>query len=214
MRERLETANLPRGKVRITHRTTGSHQRWRRSGKEREGRDGGREQRWISLNNLEAVLDPSGEQLYCAHTCTRGNMLSILLFLAACLAQPCAPITQPGAGNVWSPRRWEHYMAHNTIDYNLSAPACAVCTQKCLLFPVNVFAQARPACARAGKGAVYEIVYLESVVGCRGACTAGAVAMREKYKTAGEHYRCVSFLKLLPSGRSISHIWACNSCKQ
>lgn len=111
-------------------------------------------------------------------------MLSILLFRAACLARPCAPITQPGAGNVWSLQQWERYTAHSAIDHNLSAAARAGCTRTCFLFPVNVFAQARPARARAGRGAVYETVYLESVEAAGGACTAGAVATAEKYKTA------------------------------
>lgn len=88
----------------------------------------------------------------------RGNMLSILLCLQPRLARPHAPITQPGAGSVWSPRRWERYAARNTIDQKLSAPACSACTPMCFPFPVNVFALAR---WRAGKGAVYEIIYVE-----------------------------------------------------
>lgn len=86
------------------------------------------------------------------------HAINIVVF-AARLARPHAPITQPGAGNVWSPRRWERYAAHNTIEQNLSAPACSACTRVCFPFPVNVFALAR---RRAGKGAVYEIIYVAS----------------------------------------------------
>lgn len=117
-------ANLPRRKVQIRHRTAGSEQMNNRHAGGEMGRERGkgwREQRWSPLENNSCH----------AHTCAQGNMLSILLVPAACLARPCAPITQPGAGSVWSPRRWQRHTAHNTIDHNLSALACAVCTPMC-----------------------------------------------------------------------------------
>lgn len=49
-------------------------------------------------------------------------------------------------------------------------------------FTVNVFVPAR---VRAGKGAVYEIIYVESTVAAGGGCTAGGVQETlEKYKPA------------------------------
>lgn len=98
--------------------------------------------------------------IHATHTHVQAGQPAInIVVFGACLARPHAPITQPGAGNVWSPRRWERHVAHNTIDQNLSAPACSVCTRMCFPFPVNVFALAR---RRAGKGAFYEIIYVES----------------------------------------------------
>lgn len=147
------------------------------------------------------------------HTCTQGNMLSILLFLQHASH---GRVHQLLAGNVWSPRRWERDTAHNTIDHNLSAPACAGCVFFFRLMCLRRHGQH----VRERAGAQFMKSFIWSHWGGWGACTAGAVATPEKFKTAcsqrssGEHYRCVSFLKLLPSGQSISHIWACNSWKQ
>lgn len=131
---------------------------------------------WMLLSHLEDVPPPP-ENNSCNTRMRAGQRAINIVVFAACLARPHAPITQPGAGNVWSPRRWERCAAHNTIDQNLSAPACSACTRMCFPFPVNVFALAR---GRAGKGAVYEIIY----VGVGGWGGAAQLETPTKYKPA------------------------------
>lgn len=66
-----------------------------------------------------------GELLQHTHTdvATRWHVINIV-FLQWQLSWQCAPITQPRAANVWSPQQRNSYMAHNTIDQNLSTCLC------------------------------------------------------------------------------------------
>lgn len=112
----------------------------------------------------------------------------------------------------------ERSTAQNTIDHNLSAPVCAVCTQMRFLLCLR----------RHGwhvrwweTGAVYEIFYLEFWRLTEGAAQLVPWQCRKNIKQLAVGVKveniidvCLFFLKLLPSGQSISHIWVCNSWKQ
>ncbi len=103
----------------------------------RKRTNGARGRRCIVLTNLQGVVFPLEIHLDNTRPNTHTHMAGCYqyCFLQWWLSWWCAPITQPGAAYVWSPQQRESYMAHNTIDQNLSAHLC-MCVCVCACVPV------------------------------------------------------------------------------
>lgn len=81
------------------------------------------------------------------HTCARASILSILLFLVACLARAVSTnYSAPGRAQEMCGRHGDGSATRpaNTIDHNPSALACAARTLACFpLFPGSVRKRAK-----------------------------------------------------------------------
>lgn len=108
--------------------------RWRRRERKRgQGWREGAEDGCISLKNLGDVLGPSGEQFTPRTRVNTGqHFINIVVSCSIPRTAVCTNYSAQGRKCVVATAMGA---LHNTIDHNLSAPACAECTPMCFLSP-------------------------------------------------------------------------------